>query len=81
MDCAQKMLQHIKLHHSSTSIIKDFKQDTNSNGDQEILDEYFDNEEGYKVKPKNKRKSMVKFSFSEKATRICAILLMVLTFT
>ena len=49
------MLQHIKLHHSSTSNIKD----TNSNGDQEILDEYSDNEEDYKIKPKNKRKSMV----------------------
>ena len=54
------MLQHIKLHHSSTSNIKDFKQDTNSNAnDQEILDEYSDNEEDYKIKPKNKRKSMV----------------------
>ena len=54
------MLQHIKLHHSSTSNIKDFKQDTNSNDDQEILDdEYSDNEEDYKIKPKNKRKSMV----------------------
>ena len=53
------MLQHIKLHHSSTSNIKDFKQDTNSNDDQEILDEYTDNEEDYKIKPKNKRKSMV----------------------
>ena len=52
------MLQHIKLHHSSTSNIKDFKQD-NSNDDQEILDEYSDNEEDYKIKPKNKRKSMV----------------------
>jgi len=58
LDCAQKMLQHIKLHHSSTSNIKDFKQDTNSNDDKEILDEYSDNEEDYKIKPKNKRKSM-----------------------
>ena len=55
------MLQHIKLQHSSTSNIKDFKQDTNSNDDQEILDEYSDNEEDYKIKPKNKRKSMVKY--------------------
>ena len=54
------MLQHIKLHHSSTSNIKDFKQDTNSNAnDQEILDEYSDNEEGYKIKPRNKRISLV----------------------
>ena len=53
------MLQHIKLHHSSTSNMKDFKQDTNSNDDQEILDEYSDNDEDYKIKPKNKRKSMV----------------------
>ena len=53
------MLQHIKFHHSSTSNIKDFKQDSNSIDDQEILDEYSDNEEDYKIKPKNKRKSMV----------------------
>ena len=53
------MLQHIKFHHSSTSNIKDFKQDTNSNDDQEILDEYSDNEEDYRIKPKSKRKSMV----------------------
>ena len=53
------MLQHIKLHHSSISNIKDFKQDTNSNDDQEILDEYSDNEGDYKIKLKNKRKSTV----------------------
>ena len=53
------MLQHIKLHHSSTSNRKDFKEYTNSNDDQEIPDEYSDNEADYKSKSKNKRKSMV----------------------